>query len=252
MTQSPAYRDDEWWRTHYSGLLLDLWGAIVPPDRAAGDADFLIRQCRLEPGMRVLDVPCGEGRVAIELAARGLAVTGIDIAPGQIALARDAAARRGVAVDWQVAEMRTLPAGPFDAAFCWGDSFGYMDDAGNRAFLAAVRAALKPGGRFAMEMEMVVEILAPRFQPRAMGRAGEFDVTIDREWDREGGRLRVDYRLERGGQVDLRHASYRIHAAAELKALLDEAGFAIERFGDRHGKAFVTGSDCLRIVCSAL
>ena len=36
----------------------------------------------------------------------------------------------------------------FDGAFCVGNSFGYLDDEGNAAFLRAVRAALKPGGRF--------------------------------------------------------------------------------------------------------
>jgi SAM-dependent methyltransferase len=252
MTGASPYRDDEWWRDHYSGALLELWQAIIPPERAAEDADFLIRHCALRPGSAVLDLPCGEGRVSIELAARDIAVTGIDIAPGQIELARAAAAQRGLTNDWRVGDMRAPPRGPFDAAFCWGDSFGYMDDAGNRAFLAAVHQVLRPGGRFAMEMEMVAEVLAPRFQPLAKGRAGEFDVALQREWDRAGGRLSVTYRLERGGAVESRRASYRIHTAGELKSLLAGAGFEIERFCDRQGRAFIEGSDCLRIVARAL
>lgn len=249
MTSSEPYRDDEWWRDHYSGALLDLWQVIVPPEKAREDADFLVKHCALVPGMRVLDVPCGQGRVAIELAVRGLAMTGIDISPGQIALAQAAAQARALAIDFRVGEMRELERGQFDAAFCWGDSFGYMDDAGNAAFLSAVRDTLKPGGWFALEMEMIAEILAPRFVARAQGRAGDFDVTIAREWDRAGCRLSVDYRLELSGQAETRHASFRIHSAAELHTMLSRAGFSVELFGNRAGARFSPDSDCLRVVC---
>lgn len=252
MTAPGEYRDDEWWRDHYSGALLDLWTTIVPPEQAREDADFLVGQCSLAPGMTVLDVPCGQGRVAIELAARGMQVTGIDIAPGQIALAQAAARERRLALDLRVGDMRALPAGPFDAAFCWGDSFGYMDDAGNAAFLAAVHAVLKPGGRFAIDMEMLAELLEPRFIPRAQGRAGDFDVAIERDWDRRAGRLAVTYRLTRGGKTDVSRASFRIHTAAELRQRLTDAGFAIELFGNRAGDPFGPGADGLRAVASAL
>lgn len=251
MTRPIEYRDDEWWRDHYSGALLDLWTTIVPPEKAREDADFLIERCGLAPGMAVLDVPCGQGRVAIELAARGMEVTGIDIAPGQIALAQAAARERGLAIDFRVGDMRALPPGPFDAAFCWGDSFGYMDDAGNAAFLTAVHGALKPGGRFAIEMEMLAEVLEPRFTARAEGRAGDFDVRIERDWNRAAGRMAVTYRLTRSGQTETSRASFRIHTGAEMRSLLETAGFVIELFGNRAGDPLGPGSDCLRAVARA-
>jgi SAM-dependent methyltransferase len=250
---SPNYRDTEWWREHFSGSLLELWQSIVPPEQAVEDADFLLTYGGVQPGSRVLDLPCGEGRVAIELAARGVRATGVDISAGQIEAARRNAAARGVDVEWLVADMRAVPwSAAFDAAFCWGDSFGYMDDAGNRDFLAAAHRALVPGGRWAMEMQMLAEVLLPRLQPRVSGRAGEFRVEVLRRYDAQSGRLAVEYELARGSLRETRQASYRIHTIDELRALLERAGFRVDRLCARDGSDFGPAADRLRVLCTAL
>lgn len=249
--EAEPYVDEEWWRDHYSGAMLDLWRSIIPPERSAEDVEFLFRHCNLKPGDRVLDVPCGEGRIAIELAARGLDVMGIDIAPGQIVLAWQAAQERGVTVEWWLDDMRKLP-GTFDAVVCWGDSFGYLDDGGNADFLASVRKVLKAGGRFALEMQMVAEIVLPKLTYTSSGRAGDFDVTITRSFDEGTRRLSVLYKLERDGTSEERFASYRIYSVAELRALVEAAGFEINRVAARDGRAFVAGKDTLRMICTAV
>ena len=54
--------------------------------------------------------------------------------------------------------MRDLPwRSTFDGAFCVGNSFGYLDDPGNAAFLRAVRETLRPGARLVLETPMVLE-----------------------------------------------------------------------------------------------
>lgn len=156
---------DAWWKTHFSGTVAELWLAIIPPRQAVNDADFLLRHWKCPAGFAVLDVPCGNGRVALELASRGMAVTGIDASAALIAEARRLGNQRGLHVEWVEADMLHMPwVEQFDAAFCWGDSFGYMTDDQNLEFLRAVNRALKPGGRWAMEMQMVSEVLFPRFQ----------------------------------------------------------------------------------------
>jgi SAM-dependent methyltransferase len=70
-------------------------------------------------GPKVLDLGCGTGDLAIELARRGYQVTGVDISPVGIALARTKAAAAGVTVDFEVqdATKLALRAGPFDSIF---------------------------------------------------------------------------------------------------------------------------------------
>lgn len=237
----------EWWRDHFSGLNLELWKALVPPGKAREDAAFLERACALQPGSRILDVPCGEGRVAIELAARGYQVTGIDISPGLIAEAR----RRAPHLDWREGDMRVLPRAAFDAAYCWGDSFGYLDEQGNRDFLTAACRALAPGGRFALEIQMLAETLFPRFRESMAAEVAGIKIEVRRRFDPSSGRLDAEYTLHRGVQEEKRAASYRIYTAAELCGLLTGAGFADVRLYDESGSDFSLGAGVLRVVATS-
>jgi cyclopropane fatty-acyl-phospholipid synthase-like methyltransferase len=64
---------DEWWKTFFSGLIVDFWRAAMPEEVTRDEAEFLAKHLCLSDGSRALDVPCGAGRLAIELAARGCA-----------------------------------------------------------------------------------------------------------------------------------------------------------------------------------
>ncbi|MBL8481219.1 MAG: class I SAM-dependent methyltransferase, partial [Rhodocyclaceae bacterium] len=170
---------------------------------------------------------------------------------GLIARARRHAARRGVQVDWRVGDMREPPAGPpFDGIYCWGDSYGYFDEAGNRAFLDAVWQALRPGGRFALELKLVEEVLLPNFRPRLEGQAGDIRVRILRHYDARTRRLDSRYEYARGTQIELRHASYRIYSCQELCSLLAASGFAQARMLDGQGAVFRPGAEKLRLVAT--
>lgn len=117
-------------------------------------ADVLLRAARPRPGERVLDVACGTGivarRVAPTVGPTGQ-VVGLDLNPNMLAVARAAAEREGLAVDWQEgrAEQLPFPDGGFDLALC---QFGLMFFADRRAALGEVRRVVRPGGRLALSV----------------------------------------------------------------------------------------------------
>ena len=117
---------------------------------AADNARVIAQVAGLDGQADILDAPCGDGRVSVQLAQLGHRVTGIDRSPRFIARARERPGAEGV--DFRVGDLRELDFdGAFDLVLNWFSSFGYLDHDGNRAVLRAFRRALRPGGRLVLE-----------------------------------------------------------------------------------------------------
>src|SRR5438445_492166 len=138
-----------WWQTFFTGLIVEAQRRMYSEPQTREEAESLVQILSPAPGTRVLDVPCGNGRLALALAGRGLDVTGVDLTAELLEDARRAAGERHLTAVFERRDMRDLPwEATFDHAFCFGNSFGYFDEAGNREFLGAVHRILKPGGKF--------------------------------------------------------------------------------------------------------
>jgi ubiquinone/menaquinone biosynthesis C-methylase UbiE len=101
------------------------------------------------PGERVLDVGCGTGIVARQVASRLVptsAVIGLDASANMLAVATAAAAREGVAVDWRAGTAERLPFADssFDVVLC---QFALMFFADKRAALEEIRRVVSGNGR---------------------------------------------------------------------------------------------------------
>lgn len=108
----------------------------------------LVEAAQLRPGERVLDVACGTGvgaRLAREAVGPGGDVTGLDVNPGMLAVAR-ASTPAEMAIDWieSTAENMPLPDDAFDAVLC-GMGLQFFED--REAGLREMRRVLAEGGR---------------------------------------------------------------------------------------------------------
>ena len=234
--------DPHWYETFFNGVTLDLWQKAVSPELTAAEVEFLERELRLNRGCRVLDLPCGAGRHSIELARRGYAVTGIDIAAENIERAQAAAAGAGTKVDFRQGDMRNVPDGlQVDAAFCFGNSFGYIQDADTEKFVAGLARAIKPGGRLAIDTGMTAESYFPNFRhyERSWYLVDDIYLLLEQCYNPQTSRAEITYTHIRDGVVDARRGSQRIYALAELKALLAASGFeTIATYSTLDGAAF--------------
>ncbi len=231
-----------WWETFFEGVAVTMWLQALPAEHTQGEADRLARLLAAPPGAEILDVPCGAGRLALVLAERGYRLTGVDWSSEFLghARSRDVFDR----VTWEQREMRNLPwQERFDGVFCTGNSFGYLDDEGNAAFLRSVRNVLKPGGRFVLETPMVLENLLNDLQPRPWWKAGDVYLLVENQYDPASARLNIEYTFVSNGRVEVRRGSHRAYSCRELVELLTTCGFAVELAEpwtrDAHAASFI-------------
>lgn len=229
-----------WFETFFGGLALDLWRATFPPEETRREADFIIRHLELRPGRWALDVPCGNGRHAVELAWRGIRMTGVDLATGFL----DEARRSAPEVEWVQTDMRALPwTDRFDGAYCWGNSFGYFDHASCLEFLAAIARALKPGGRFLLDTGLVAESLLPQLQSERKLQIGDIGFASRNVYDPVDGRLDITYTFTRGEEQEVKATHQWVHSAAELNRMLRQSDLEpLRAFGGIDEREYELGS----------
>ena len=251
MAASDAH--DAWWDDFFSGLCLEYVRHARGEEQTQAELGFIHEALGLPTRSRVLDVPCGSGRLALELAAWHYRVTAIDQSDELIAAARREAAQRGLELDLRQGDMRRLPEdGSFDGAVCLWNSFGYFDDAGNLEFLRAVSRSLKPGGRLALDTTLLETLLLDAVQePRVWEAAGELLALEERGYDHASGQLESTWTFIRGGQREVRDMSIRLYTYRELVAMLESAGFGgHQAYGDLEFTPFELGAPWLYLVTS--
>jgi SAM-dependent methyltransferase len=233
----------DWARGFFSGIGLEV---VRDPERertAPFEADWIVRVLGLRPGDRLLDVPCGNGRIAARLAEAGVRVTGIDRSPVML---REAKRRcRGLAAPpvFRAGDMRRLAEPPrYQAAINWWGSFGYFSDEENEATVAGLAAALQPGGR------LLIDAPNREFVRRTSLGWHEVvweDVHIKHEvaWNPATERIEGEWIVRRRGRSQRLFSSIRLYTPAQMRRLAERAGLVgIRLFGDWMGAPYTRGS----------
>ena len=227
----------DWWRTLFNALYLKTDGDVVENDtNTLQDVDLFLRATRLEPGARILDLCCGQGRHAIELARRGYGgVIGLDRSRYLIRLARKRAERTGMSVTFKEGDARKfrLAEGSLDAVALFGNSFGYFErEEDDQAVLRTIWRVLRPDGWLFMDVTDG-DWMRDRYEPRSWEWVDQSHfVCRERALAKDNKRLvtrEVVTHTERGVIADQFYAE-RLYSQEEVVELLGSAGFVhIER-----------------------
>jgi SAM-dependent methyltransferase len=192
------------------------------------EAAFIVDALGVQNQANLLDVACGYGRHAMELAARGHKVTGLDLSLPLLIRAADAARRVGVNVNFVHGDMRELSFdAEFDAAYSFFTSFGYFDDDSNRKVIALVAKALKPGGRFLLDVANRDYLIGDL--PTRVWWQGDGCVVLEEvDFNYFTSRLQVQRSIvfEDGRQVE-QEISIRAYTLHEIGKVLHHAGFRV-------------------------
>ena len=186
---------------HYVGTAAQLYQSFFVPSIATPVVGELLRTAALRPGTRVLDVACGTGivtRAAAEQVGPTGSVTGIDVAPDMIAVARTVPAG-GAPITWQEADAASLPLPDefYDVGLC---QMGLMFMEDRAGALRELHRVLRPGGRVVINTPVRIQ---PLFEVMEQAIADHLDPGL-------------------GAFVT---AVFSMHDPSLLAELLREAGF---------------------------
>jgi SAM-dependent methyltransferase len=191
---------------------------------------FIVAALELKAGDEVLDLASGSGVHGVRLGQKGLGVTGVDISPSLVAHANELVKEKGVdGVAFISGDMRDPPcADTFDAVTVLSQSFGFFGPEDDMTVLRAIRAALRPGGRFLLDLNDPEDLRKPRrgwqeldggflldesvYDPLTCVRSTTFRY-VDNT-----GRLNVSDEAER----------IRVYTLPELTQMIEAAGLTLE------------------------
>ena len=233
------------------------WKETLPvlfPDsrvqQAKQEIEQLLSLAGIPAGATVLDLCCGVGRHALELARRGYRVTGVDRTQAYLDLAAAAAGTESLSIELVREDMREFRRDEsYEAVINLFTSFGYFEDPrDDQRVVDNIYASLRPGGVLVMQL-MSKEVLARIFRPRDWYEQDGLLVLEERKvrqswswiesrWTLISDRRRVD--------LDLSH---RLYSASELTFLLRERGFGeAVAYGDLDGSPYDEKADRLVVV----
>jgi len=142
------------------GLYAEIYDVLYQEKNYAAEAAFIIELVRrflpeTSAQKRILDLACGTGRLAFELASMGVDVAGSDVSDQMIAVARKSAAAKSVRIPFHVESFQKCSNidGTYDAVLAMFASLGYLLTRNELLdALAGIRGLLEPGGLFIFDV----------------------------------------------------------------------------------------------------
>ncbi len=201
--------------------------------------------------LSVLDIACGAGRHALELARLGYRVTGNDLSPFLLEEARKSAMNSLVSLKLTCCDMRNIPSsGHYDLVVQLFTSFGYFDlKEDDQLVLNRAYGALQHGGWYVLDLLNPVH-LAGNLVSHSHRMAGELTIIEDRAFD--GDRITKTMNITHPqGKTTTFSESVRLYSKEEIIAMLQKEGFTIKSIvGNYQGEHFMkTDSPRMIVFC---
>ncbi len=227
--------DREWWKSFFDADYARLWGPSQSAFSTAAQVEGLWTVLGLREGSRVLDAPCGYGRLSRPLAERGASVLGVDQSAELLEQAeRERGGLSASRLRYRRHDLRErLDEEGFDCALNIFTSLGYGTEEDDLATLGTLRAAVRPGGMVFVETRHrdAVAIFLARGVPLSQRLPDGTSIVEEPRFDPIRGRVETCWSWSGPGGQGKKPASLRIYTVTELVGLLERAGL---RFRSAH------------------
>jgi SAM-dependent methyltransferase len=252
LPQPPATRRRPWWEHLFGDDFARAYRPLTE-SQVQKQVDFIEKSLGLAPGAVVLDLCCGQGQQAVELAARGYGVVGYDLSVFQLALAAENAQARQLKINFLQGDAREMAFDQmFDGLLCWDTSFGYFEEEKNHNVAERMFRALRPGG--VLLLDMLNRDFAAVESPNHVWFEGDGCICMDDvslDWITSRLRVKRSLILDDGRSRELTY-SLRLYSLHELGKLLHDVGFRVtQASGDLTTPGVFMGPNSPRIIIRA-
>lgn len=248
-----ASQGSAWYVDFFRSDYLNVYGHMFTEERAEKESAFVVSALELKPGASVLDLCCGQGRHSVQLAKRGLKVTGLDLNPDYVVLAQQAAKAGKVEIETVTADMREIPfANKFDAIVNMYSSFGYLEsEAEDLRVLESAGNALKTGGRLLLDM-LNREWAIDNYIQNDWHTGADGTLYVERrDLDLATSRMHVHFVVvdQKGGRRESIGHNIRLYTLTETMRLLERVGMRVTAvFGGFEGEIYGIGTRRMIVV----
>ena len=241
-----------WWDELFGDDFLRTMDRPTDP-QIKTEVNFIEESLGVQKGGVVLDLACGAGRHAVEMAARGYNVVGYDLSLAMLARAADEAHDRKQKLNFLHGDMRDMGFEEmFDGIYCWSTSFGYFDDEKNQLVAQRIHRALRSGGM--LLLDLANRDFVTQRQPSLVWFEGDGCVCMDE--------MRVDFITSRlkvkrmvildDGRTREMDYSIRLYTLHELGRMLHDVGFKVtDVSGHPATPGVFMGADSPRLIVCA-
>jgi ubiquinone/menaquinone biosynthesis C-methylase UbiE len=223
----------KWWENYFDETYLKIYSFIDTPEANRKQVEFIEKVLELNKEHKILDLACGQGRHAIELAKRGYNITGLDYSDYLLRVAKEKALKEKVNIKFIKGDMRNLPfANEFNAIYMFFSSFGYFSDEDNFKVLKEVSNALKNGGKFLIDLSNPIRVIK-NFQYESWILTKEGIICLEQnEFDPIKMRTRTLRTVfSKGGkEIEKKEHIVRLYTPSELSFLMELAGLKVIKF----------------------
>jgi cyclopropane fatty-acyl-phospholipid synthase-like methyltransferase len=244
---------DNWYEDFFQGINCEIWEKVIPTEVTRQEVDFLLSELHLQKGQRILDIPCGFGRHAIEFSKNGLNVTGIDISETFIKGLTEKVISEKLNIKAIQADILTVQINEkFSGAVCLGNSFGYFNFDRMKLFVEKVSSCLEPGAKFIINSGMIAESILPNLLNYSKNNSyivGNITMDVTNVYNVEDSFMRSNLIYTKEGKIEEHSFKHYVFTLGEVKRLLQSYGLTtIAVYSSTSKEEYILGSQQVYIV----
>lgn len=219
---------DTWYEDFFQGINCELCEKAYSREWTGMELDFLVDELGLKEGDKVLDMPCGDGRLSIGLAHRGFKTTGVDISETFIEGLNKKIKAGNLNIKTILGDILTIELNQsFSGAICMGNSFGYFNMDKMNLFVKKIASVLKSGARFIINSGMIAESILPNFSKNKFFALDNMTLEITNEYHVEESYMVSHLVYTKENKKETHSFKHYVFTLGEVRRLLSDHGLKI-------------------------